>query len=230
MNKIPAVFNWSGGKDSCLALHYVLKENLFDIRFLLTTVNETFNRVSMHGVRTSLLVKQAENLGIELIQVQLPEMVSMDIYETEMANQLNVLKNAGIKHSIFGDIFLEDLKLYRVQQLDKIGINAVFPLWKKDSLNLIKEFIEMGYKTVVVCAQSGLENFCGRVIDHSFLNDLPEGIDPCGENGEFHTFVFDGPIFSQPINFKLGEKVFKTYPNPSGGDTPNGYWFIDLVE
>ena len=229
MNKIPAVFNWSGGKDSCLALHYVLKEGLFDIKYLLTTVNGAFNRVSMHGVRTTLLTKQAKSLGIELLQVQLPEMVSMEIYETELGNQMDALKNQGISHSIFGDIFLEDLKLYREQQLHKIGVDGVFPLWKRDSLSLIKEFISLGYKTVVVCAQNGLENFCGRVIDQSFLDDLPDGIDPCGENGEFHTFVFDGPIFTEPIKFKIVDKVFKTYPNPSATETSISYWFIDLI-
>jgi uncharacterized protein (TIGR00290 family) len=228
MNKIPAVFNWSGGKDSCLALHYVLNNGLFDVKYLLTTVNEPFNRVSMHGVRTTLLAEQAKSLGFELLQVQLPEMVSMEIYETKLGNQMKTLKNQGIGHSIFGDIFLEDLKVYRDKQLEKNNIKAIFPLWKKHSLSLIKEFISLGYKTVVVCAQNGLEDFCGRVIDQSFLDDLPEGIDPCGENGEFHTFVFDGPIFSEPIRFQIGEKVFKTYPNPNGSETPSGYWFIDL--
>lgn len=228
MNKIPAVFNWSGGKDSCLALHYVLIEGLFDVKYLLTAVNETFNRVSMHGLRTTLLAEQAKSLGFELLQVQLPEMVSMEIYEAELSKQMNALKDQGINHSIFGDIFLEDLKSYREQQLIKFGFKAVFPLWKKDSLALIKEFINLGYKTIVVCAQNGLDHFCGRIIDQSFLDDLPKGIDPCGENGEFHTFVFDGPIFSEPIRFQIGEKVFKTYTNPNGSETPSGYWFIDL--
>lgn len=230
MNKIPAVFNWSGGKDSCLALHRVLKENIFDVKYLLTTVNEEYGRVSMHGVRTSLLIKQAKSLGFELIQVQLPEMVSMETYETELGKQMDALKNQGIRNSVFGDIFLEDLKLYREKQLEKIGLEGVFPLWKNDSLSLIKEFIGLGYQTIVVCAKEGLEDFCGRVIDQSFLDDLPDGIDPCGENGEFHTFVFDGPIFTEPIKFQIGERIFKTYPNPNKSEMPSGYWFIDLFE
>ncbi|MES2448435.1 MAG: diphthine--ammonia ligase [Bacteroidota bacterium] len=230
MNKIPAVFNWSGGKDSCLALHHVLKEDLFDVKYLLTTVNGAFKRVSMHGVRTSLLTKQAKSLGFNLIQLELPEMVSMEVYETELGNQMNSFKNQGINHSIFGDIFLEDLKEYREKQLQKNNIKAIFPLWKKDSSALINEFISLGYKTIVVCAQAGLEDFCGRIIDQSFLDDLPKEIDPCGENGEFHTFVFDGPIFSGPIKFNIGEKVLRTYPNPTGSEIPTGYWFVDLFE
>lgn len=230
MNKIPAVFNWSGGKDSCLALHHILKEDLFDVKYLLTTVNGAFKRVSMHGVRTSLLTKQAKSLGFNLIQLELPEMVSMEMYEAKLGNQMNTLKNQGINHSIFGDIFLEDLKVYREKQLEEHNIKAVFPLWKKDSSALVNEFISLGYKTIVVCAQAGLERFCGRIIDQSFLDDLPKEIDPCGENGEFHTFVFDGPIFSEPIKFNIGEKIFKTYPNPTGSEIPTGYWFIDLIE
>lgn len=228
MFKIPAVFNWSGGKDSTLALHHILKENKFDIRYLLTTVNNSFNRVSIHGVRKELLIKQASSLNLQLYQVNLPETTDMAGYEKVMEKSLMNLKNEGITHSIFGDIFLEDLKAYRENQLAKIGMEAVFPLWKQDSLALVKEFIELGYQTIVVCAQDGLQDFCGRIIDQSFLDDLPADIDPCGENGEFHTFVFDGPIFNEPIMFVLGEKVFKTFPKPNGNYISNGYWYIDL--
>lgn len=229
MPKILAVFNWSGGKDSTLALHYILNQAQFSVSYLLTTVNDSFNRVSMHGVREALLIEQVTSLKIPLIQVRLPEMPDMDIYERELTSQLNKLIDEGIYYSIFGDIFLEDLKIYRENQLAKVGMKAVFPLWKNDSLSLVKEFIALGYQTIVVCAQEGLQDFCGRVIDQAFLDDLPEGIDPCGENGEFHTFVFDGPIFTKPINFTLGEKVFKTYPSPNETDVINGYWYIDLL-
>jgi len=227
--QIPAVFNWSGGKDSTLALHHVLQQKLIDVRCLLTTVNSSFNRISMHGVREALLVEQANSLKLPLFQVQLPEMPDMEIYEKTMFEALSTLKAEGITHSIFGDIFLEDLKVYRENQLAKIGMEAVFPLWKRDSLALVKEFIDLGYKTIIVCTQDGLQDFCGRVIDHSFLNDLPKHIDPCGENGEFHTFVFDGPIFNQPINFEVGELVYKTFPSPNENDKPSGYWYIDLI-
>ena len=230
MPKLPAVFNWSGGKDSALALHHTLAQKKYEIRYLLTTVNDSFNSVAMHGVREALLLKQVSSLKIPLIQVRLPEMPDMEIYELEITFQLEILKAEGIYHSIFGDIFLADLKTYRETQLAKIGMDAVFPLWKRDSLEVIKEFIALGYKTIVVCVQDGLQDFCGRIIDQSFLDDLPKDIDPCGENGEFHTFVFDGPIFSEPISFTLGETVFKSYPNPDQGDIPIGYWYIDLIE
>ncbi|RYF13332.1 MAG: diphthine--ammonia ligase [Flavobacteriales bacterium] len=229
MPKQLAVFNWSGGKDSTLALHNVLRNDDFDIRYLLTTVNDGFNRIAMHGVREALLLEQACSLNIPLIQVRLPEMPDMEIYEREVGSGLTKLKSEGINYSIFGDIFLEDLKIYRKNQLSKIGMEAVFPLWKRDSLELVKEFIDLGYRTIVVCAQDGLQDFCGRIINQSFLDDLPEGIDPAGENGEFHTFVFDGPIFSKSIQFSIGEKVRKTFPSPNKDDKQSGYWYIDLV-
>lgn len=230
MEKQQALFNWSGGKDSTLALHKVLEEKELAVNYLLTTLSDTYNRVSMHGVREELLVAQAESIGIPLYQVRLPESTQMDEYEKTMELHLNKLKQEGITKSVFGDIFLEDLKVYREQKLSEIGMEAIFPLWKKDTRAVLKEFLELGYKTVVVCAQRGLEAFCGRVIDENFIDDLPEGIDPCGENGEFHTFVFDGPLFKRSVGFVSGEKVYKTYPSPSGSkDEPAGYWYIDLI-
>ncbi|HMI04728.1 MAG TPA: diphthine--ammonia ligase [Pedobacter sp.] len=225
--KNKCLFNWSGGKDSTLALHYALQDPSLRIDYLLTTVNDAFDRVSMHGVRSSLLIRQAESIGIDLYQVRLPEMPGMDTYEQAMQHHLGQLKSKGITHSLFGDIFLEDLKLYRENKLAEIGMTALFPLWKRDTTELLREFISLGYKTVVVCAKKGLEDFCGRVIDERFIDELPEGIDPCGENGEFHTFAFEGPIFKRPIPFELGEKVFKTYETAEIKDA--GYWYIDLL-
>ncbi len=226
---IPAVFHWSGGKDSMLALHYVLQQQQFDVRYLLTTVNDGFDRVAMHGVRATLLLEQVNALNIPLIEVRLPEMPDMANYEAAINSVLKKLIAEGINHSIFGDIFLADLKAYREEQLAKIGMKAVFPLWQRNSLEVVKEFIHLGYQTIVVCTKDGLQDFCGRIIDDSFLADLPTDVDPCDENGEFHTFVFDGPIFNKPINFKLGEKVFKTFPNPNQSKIPSGYWYIDLI-
>lgn len=227
-SKKAAVFNWSGGKDSTLALYYVLRQAAFDVRYLLTTINTEFDRVAMHGLRTDLLMAQVNALAIPLLQVGLPEMPDMESYETVMTKQLLQLKEEGIEHAIYGDIFLEDLKNYREKQLSKIGLNAVFPLWKRNSLELVKEFIDLGFKTVVVCTQDGLQDFCGRIIDHNFLADLPKNIDPCGENGEFHTFVFDGPIFNNAVKFEVGERVFKEFPKSSDHHIPTGYWYIDL--
>lgn len=228
MSKKPAVFNWSGGKDSTLALHHVLKQGKYDIRYLLTTINNHHDRVSMHGVRASLLYEQIAALKIPLIEVRLPESPDMETYEREMNAHFEKLKSEGIEYAIFGDIFLEDLKTYRVNQLAIVGMEAVFPLWKRNSLAVVEEFISLGYQTIVVCAQDGLQDFCGRVIDQSFLDDLPADIDPCGENGEFHTFVFDGPIFSNAIKFEVGERVFKEFPKSNDSFISTGYWYIDL--
>ena len=229
MPKIPAVFNWSGGNDSMLALHKILKAQKFDVKYLLTSMNESFNSVSMHGVREVLLLKQVDALNIPLVQLRLPEMPDVETYEQVLSLQMNKFKAEGIHHSIFGDIFLADLKVYRENQLAKLGMEAVFPLWKQDSLALVKEFIDLGYQTIVVCAQDGLQDFCGRIIDQSFLDDLPLHIDPCGENGEFHTFVFDGPLFGKPIDFIFGDKVFRNFPNSGSAELPVGYWYINLL-
>lgn len=230
MSKKISLFNWSGGKDSCLALHHILADDSFEVKYLLTTVNEAFNRVSMHGVREELLLKQTESIGIPLYQIRLPESPKMEDYENSMHGHLTRLKKEGITHSVFGDIFLEDLKNYRETKLEEIGLKAVFPLWKQDTKAIIREFISLGYQTVIVCTQEGMEEFCGRVIDENFINDLPPGIDPCGENGEFHTFVFNGPIFKAPVPFTLGEKVYKTFPSPvNTSEKPAGYWYIDLL-
>lgn len=230
-NKIPAVFNWSGGKDSMLALDQVLKEGKYDVRYLLTTVNDAYNRVSMHGVREALLIQQAKNIGIPLYQLRLPDSPDMQDYEESMHDHLSRLKTEGITHSIFGDIFLEDLRAYRENKLSEIDLTAVFPLWKRDTAEVLKDFISLGYQTLVVCAREGLGDFCGRVIDERFIADLPTGIDPCGENGEFHTFVFDGPVFKNRVDFTLGEKIFRTFPSPvADSDQTTGYWYIDLIE
>jgi uncharacterized protein (TIGR00290 family) len=227
--RIPAIMNWSGGKDSALALHYILQQKTFDVRYLLTTVNDEFNRIAMHGVREELLKTQVAQLNFPLLRVGLPEMPDMPTYERIINEQLQHLKAQGITHAVYGDIFLDDLKLYREEQLAKHQMKAIFPLWKIESTKLIHEFIDLGYRTIVVCAQDGLQEFCGRIIDHHFLKELPKGIDPCGENGEFHTFVFDGPMFKKPIEFELGEMVYRKFPSPSTSNIEAGFWYQDLI-
>ena len=171
--------------------------------------------------------------GIE-IKPLYTEAPSMQDYETIMLNKINVLKAEGCSKAIFGDIFLEDLRIYREQKLMQAGIECVFPLWKIDTNELIKEFINLGFKAIVVCVNEQYldKSFCGRLIDTSFVNDLPSNVDVCGENGEFHSFVFDGPLFKQPIGFKKGEIVYKQYEAPKVDDvnTTNkyGFWFCDL--
>lgn len=232
-----AYLNWSSGKDAMLALHQLHQLAEISIQKLVTTVNADFNRVSMHGLPIELLEKQAESLQLPLHQIPLSGQVSMQTYNQVMQEHTELLKAEGFTHTVFGDIFLEDLKTYREEQLQKVEIQAVFPLWKKDTKSLLKEFIDLGYKAIVICTNANYldESFCGRVIDHDFVNDLPPNVDACGENGEFHTFVFDGPLFSYPVEFELGEKVLRDYA-PSDEDDchqvpqswDHKFWYIDL--
>ncbi|SHL47745.1 MJ0570-related uncharacterized domain-containing protein [Chryseobacterium carnipullorum] len=232
--KPKAVFNWSSGKDSALALYKVLQENRIEVTTLLTSINKEFQRISMHGVHVSLLEKQAESLGLPLIKMELPKEPSMEEYRELMNKTMSEIKAMGVTQSIFGDIFLEDLRKYREEQLQSIGMEAVFPLWNKNTTELIHEFLDLGFKTVVTCVNETYldKSFAGRIIDRDFIRDLPENVDPCGENGEFHTFTFDGPIFKEPVQFEIGETVKKTYPKPKadGKDQEEEYifWFCDL--
>ena len=236
-------FNWSGGKDSALALYYALQNNTYAIERLLTNVNNQYRRVSMHGVREELVEAQAEAIGLPLQKLILPDQPSMLEYETYMMQTMTGLQEEGFSHAFFGDIFLEDLKHYLEAQLAKLNFSAVFPLWKRDTTALVHEFIDLGFKTVVVCTKAELldESFTGRIIDKDFLKDLPKNVDPCGENGEFHTFVFDGPIFQYPVSFTIGEKVFREYKAPEDSKdqcfsnqppkpSAMGFWFCDLVK
>lgn len=235
--KQKAYFNWSGGKDSALALYHTLKDQSISVERLLTTTNDHFNRVAMHGVRNELLFEQVKQLDIPLEEVRLPEMPSMATYDQKMKEVLQALKNDGFTHSVFGDIFLEDLKTYRDKKLAEIGLKGYYPIWKRDTNELIHEFLDLGFKTILVCVngQKLPSEFAGRVIDRDFIKDLPKGVDPCGENGEFHTFVFDGPIFKTPIPIELGELVYKEYDAPKSQDDschadvkPAGYFFQDI--
>lgn len=240
-----ALFNWSSGKDSALALYTTLQNPEYQISCLLTSVNKQFQRVSMHGIRVSLLEQQAKSIGLPLEIMEIPEMPTMEVYEEVMTQTLNKLKLEGVTHSIFGDIFLEDLRKYREEKLDSIGFEAVFPLWKTPTSDLIQEFISLGFKTIVVCVNERFldKSFVGRVIDQQFIDDLPEGVDVCGENGEFHTFTFDGPIFSKVVQYEIGEVVYRKYERPKQDDASDtacdtsatdafdyGFWYCDLID
>jgi len=233
-------FNWSGGKDSALALYHTLKSGAYVPDLLLTSVNTAVDRISMHGVRTSLLEKQSEHIGIPLRKLELPEGLNMTEYNDIMRTAVTDLRSQGYGHTTFGDIFLEDLRVYREQQLAPLGITAHFPLWKRDTKELLHEFLDLGFKTVLVCIKSELldRSFAGREIDRDFIRDLPKNVDPCGENGEFHTFVHDGPIFRQPVDFTRGEVVYREYARPKDDrdncfytdpDPQMGFWYCDLV-
>lgn len=233
--KPKALFNWSSGKDSALALYKILQENQYEVNTLLTSINKEFQRISMHGVHVLLLERQASLLGIPLTKMELPKEPSMEEYQEIMNTTMAKIKAQGITQSIFGDIFLEDLRQYREKQLNTIGMQAVFPLWKQNTSDLIQEFLQLGFKTIVTCVNGTYldKSFAGRIIDQQFLDDLPENVDPCGENGEFHTFTFDGPIFKNPVQFEIGETVKKTYPkpktNPEDHDEEYIFWFCDLI-
>jgi uncharacterized protein (TIGR00290 family) len=203
------LFSWSSGKDSALALHSLINNRNFDILALLTTVTGDFGRISMHGVRQELLEKQAESIGLLLEKVVISKNSSNDEYEEKMKAVLLRYKNEGADSVAFGDIFLEDLKKHREENLAKIGMKGMFPLWKQSSYVLAKRFIELKFKAIVTCVDGKQLDgkFCGRVFDESFLSDLPRNVDCCGENGEFHSFVFDGPIFKKNILFSTGEIV-----------------------
>lgn len=215
-----SVFNWSGGKDSALCLYQVLQQKNYIVEKLLTTLSGSNHRVSMHGVREELLEQQAAQIGLPLQKIYLPEQASMSSYNQLMEQAMRQLQQEGIEYALYGDINLEDLRLYREQQLQPLGMEPVFPLWGRNTAELVQEFIALGFKAVVVCINERLldNSFAGRLLDDSFLQDLPPNVDPAGENGEFHTFVFDGPIFKAPVQYKLGEKVRKSYTPAASPD------------
>lgn len=215
------LFSWSGGKDSAMALHQILASRNYEVAALLTTVTEDYDRISMHGVRRVLLERQAESIGLPLEQVLIPKQAANEEYEARMAETLTRYKEKGIASVVFGDIFLEDLREYREKNLARLGMKGVFPLWKKDTSELIRSFIAMGFKAVTACVDThALDGrMVGRYIDPQFMTDFPATADICGENGEYHSFVYDGPIFSYPVTFTLGETVLRD----------NRFYYRDLI-
>jgi uncharacterized protein (TIGR00290 family) len=237
MNEPKTIFCWSGGKDSSYCLHKVLTEKLFDVKYLLTTVNDKFKRISMHGVREELLDNQAKSIGIPLLKVKVTEGTNNE-YEKQMETVLLQAKSEGIYNVIFGDILLVDLKIYRENNLKKVEMKGIFPIWKMDTKILINDFITQRFKAVICCTNDGYlgEEWLGREIDKSFIDELPAIVDPCGENGEYHTFCYDGPLFKKKIDFIIGEKVYKALEiktdnvcPPSTNVTTKGFWFCDLL-
>ena len=231
--KTKAIFCWSGGKDSSLALYRILQSEDWDIRYLLCTLNGEHRRISIHGVREALIDAQALSIGIPLMKVFTYEASNAE-YEKQMEAALLSVKAEGIKHVIFGDIFLEDLRVYRENNLAKVGMTAIFPLWKNDTKQLINEFIAEGFKTVTCCVNDAFlgEEHVGKEIDIDFINALPVNVDPCGENGEFHTFCFDGPIFKNPITFTKAKKVYKgmiLQEHNSPKSQTKGFWYCELI-
>lgn len=243
MVKEKIIFCWSGGKDSALALYRILQCGRYEVAALLTTCNEHFQRVSMHGVRLELLEQQAESIGLPLEKIFVSQRSSNEEYQQKMSGCLLAHKARGVTACAFGDIFLEDLKRWREENLAKIGLRGIFPLWKIDSHDLIREFFALGFRTAICCVNDAYlgEDAVGRNVDAGFIASLPPEVDPCGENGEFHSFAFAGPIFKQPVKFKVGEKVYRpievTHPSdpnssyvcPSATRRTKGFWFCDLL-
>ena len=226
-----AYMNWSSGKDSAMALHAIQRSNELQLDRLFTTINSSTDRVSMHGLKRDLLHKQAECLGLPLDLLELPALPDMDTYNQLMHVRVSSLKSQGYHDCVCGDIFLEDLRDYRIQQLQRVEREAHFPLWQKDTKALMNQFLQDGFRAVVVAANDKWfdQSFVGSELGQELLNQLPEEVDPCGENGEFHTFCFDGPIFKQPVSFQIGEKVMQKYPAPAEGEKEVGFWFCDLI-
>lgn len=209
--KEKVLLSWSGGKDCALALNEIKKSDKYEIAALLTTVTEGYDRISMHGVRRELLYKQAESLGCDLIEVEIPQQCSNEKYGELMKAMLFKQKELGINKVLFGDLFLEDIREYREKMMAQVEMECLFPLWERNTTELAKEFIEQGFKCVLVCVDTEQldRSFSGRNYDLQLLSDLPKEVDPCGENGEFHTFVYDGPVFSNPIKIQKGEIVLR---------------------
>jgi uncharacterized protein (TIGR00290 family) len=229
-----AICCWSSGKDAAYCLYQILSEGSFDVAYLLSTVNAVAGRVSMHGVRQELLDRQSAAVGIPLLKVEVSTGSNQE-YEEVMKTAWLQVKEEGIRHVIFGDIFLDDLRAYRERQLAAIGMKAVFPLWKKDTAVLIRDLIGLGFRAKVCCTHDKYlgGDWAGRAIDRSFVDDLPAVVDPCGENGEYHSFCYDGPLFSRPVSVSTGEKVYRPLEIKTAGTAGNpvteGFWFCDLL-
>ena len=209
MSRPRAVMSWSTGKDSAFALHEIRKSGELEIIGLLTTVTSEFARVSMHGVREVLLDRQADALALPCWKVPIPSPCPNEVYEREMACVLAEVGRLGVDRVVFGDLFLEDLRRYREAKLGEIGMSAVFPLWMRDTASLAREMVASGLEATITCLDPRRvdRSFAGRAFDSDLLDTLPHGVDPCGENGEFHTFASAGPMFERPIRVDVGAVV-----------------------
>jgi uncharacterized protein (TIGR00290 family) len=203
--------SWSGGKDSAMALERALRDASLEVVGLLTTLNEAHGRVSIHGVRRELVEAQARSIGLPLHWVPLPDACTNDVYEARMSKAMNEWKDVGVSHVVHGDLFLEDVRAYREKKLALAGLVGIFPIWGEDTSRLARHCIDAGFRPILCSVDTEQldARFCGRPFDERFLAELPAGVDPCGERGEFHTFVWDAPIFSRPIPVATGETILR---------------------
>jgi len=221
---IPLLFSWSGGKDSALALHALLEEDAYEVVGLLTSVAGEYGRISHHGVREGLAERQAEAIGLPLEKLDLSsesgQPCTNAVYEAQMGAVLARWRDRGVRHVGHGDIFLEDLRAYRDGNLEQVGMTGVYPLWKLGTGVLAERFISQGFRAILSCVDGEKlgPGFAGRSYDRALLADLPDGIDPCGEHGEFHSFVWDGPLFREPVPVTVGRAV-----------TREGRHYVDLL-
>ena len=237
MPREKVTISWSGGKDSAFALYKVLQEDKYEVTGLHTVIAEDTRRVGLHGVREELIETQANALGLPLTKLYLKTANDHQAYESLMRTFYTQCAAEGIAGVVFGDIFLEDLKKFREELLGASGLFPVFPIWKQDSAVLIHDFIAAGFYTVLCSANSAYftEEKLGKTIDHAFVANLPAEVDPCGENGEFHTFVYNGPYFKRPVAFDAAEVIKKTYSYQRKNDDDtidlleSSFWFQELL-
>jgi len=214
------LFSWSGGKDSAISLYEIQKSEKYEIVALLTTITDGYDRVSMHGVPRTLVEQQAYSLGLPIEEVFIPKASSNEEYESKMRGMLTKFKQDGVSLVVFGDVFLEWIRKYREDNLSQVGMKGIFPIWGRDTTELTRSFITLGFQAVITCIDSKVldRRFIGRTLDEQFFAELPPNVDPGGENGEFHSFVFDGPIFKKRIAYTLGELVLR-----------NSFYFCNLL-
>jgi len=221
--KTPAILSWSGGKDSAAALWELQKGGEYEVVALLTSVSQEYRRISHHGVREELLDQQAQSIGIPLEKVYLPsnsgQPCTDEVYEKIMGDAMAKFNAKGVEVVAFGDLFLEDLRAWREANLARAGMRGIFPIWKSDTSELARGIIAYGFRAYLSCVEGKVgAGFAGRAYDLELLRDLPPGIDPCGEYGEFHSFVYDGPIFHWPVPVTVGEMVVR-----------DGRYYADLL-
>lgn len=224
-----AYFNWSSGKDSALALYHAIKSNQYKVEYLFSAIAESKERIAMHEIGTGLLKRQADSIGIPLKLFRFDVNWAEDEYCSSMKKHIEEFKSHGITTALYGDIYLETLRNKRIKSCSKFKIKAGFPLWKRPTSELIREFIGLGFTAVITCIDNAVlpEEFLGKVIDDEFLKIYPKNADICGENGEYHSFVLDGPIFSCPVDYQIVRRYYVDYEE-AGSYAPHRYCYLEL--